>query len=241
MEWSVRNMAKKIPSDKQDKTQAAPPEEPKAAVPTEDQHPEPNGAAPNGADLPTPGPGGLGSFARFVASDTVETVPQEQVFACSVGRPDRTDYFRAHPDKSWWQVLFTLEAKDAAGQRKIYVIDPSLRALPELEGHIKRRMMVPYMTIAGSLGLWPISVDSSDNKYVVTAQRICAQAVDTWMLCTSKREIGEYRGRPSDSAHPDPKWPKMDVWQLLELAFPPESRILDRTHPVLAKLRGEWT
>jgi hypothetical protein len=31
----------------------------------------------------------------------------------------------------------------------------------------------------------------------------------------------------------------MTLEQILQLAFPPEKQILDRDHPVLAKLRGE--
>jgi hypothetical protein len=65
-------------------------------------------------DLPEPKPGDLGSFARFAAPDTFEA-SSEETYACDIGRPSKTDYFRTHPNKSWWTDFFLLEFTDGAG------------------------------------------------------------------------------------------------------------------------------
>ena len=189
-------------------------------------------------DLPSPKPGHLGSFARFAAPDTFE-VSSEKTYVCEVGRPGKTDYFRTHADKTWWTDFFLLEFTDASGQRNLYFVDPSLGGLPELEGQVKRKRLVPFMTLRGGLGVWPISIENTDNGYVRSALLICEEAIETWMLCVSKREIGQYKAKPAQGNHAEPVWPDMTLEQILQLAFPPEKQILDRDHPVLAKLRGE--
>jgi hypothetical protein len=189
-------------------------------------------------DLPSPKPGNLGAFARFAAPDNFE-VSSEKTYVCDVGRPSKTDYFRTHADKAWWVDFHLLEFTDASGQRNLYFVDPGLSGLPELEGQVKRRRLVPYVTLRGGLGVWPIGVENTDNGYVRSALLICQEAVDTWMLCIAKREIGQYRAKPAQGNHAEPVWPEMTLEQILALAFPPEKQILERDHPVLAKLRGE--
>ena len=124
----------------------------------------PNSGADAAADdIPSPKLGHLGAFARFAATDTFEAT-SERTYACDMGKPGKTDYFRAHPDQTMWQDFHLLEWVDPAGQRQLYFVDPSLSGLPELEGQVKRKKLVPYQTLRGNYGLWPIGVKISTTN-----------------------------------------------------------------------------
>jgi hypothetical protein len=189
-------------------------------------------------DLPSSDPGDLGAFARFAADDTFEAT-EAQAVVCTVGRPGNIDHFRTHSNPSWWCDFYFLEYTGANGQRQLYFVDPALNGLPELEGQVKRRRLVPYVTLRGGLGVWPIGIEATDNHYVSSALRICGEAVGRWVLCVSVRELGQYKLKFAQGEHPEPKWPDLSLGQLLEMAFPPEKRITTTDHPILAKLRGE--
>jgi hypothetical protein len=182
--------------------------------------------------------GGLGDMARFAASDTFEAA-EAQAVVCTVGRPGNTDYFRTQPDRAWWRDFYFLEYTNSSGQRQLYLVDPALGGLPELEGQVRRRRLIPYMTLRGGLGIWPVGIEASDNHYVSSALRICDQATDKWCLAVSVRELGQYKVKIAQGEHPDPRWPDLDLGALLEMAFPADKRITTADHPILARLRGE--
>jgi hypothetical protein len=91
------------------------------------------------------------------------------------------------------------------GQRNLYFVDPGLGGLPELEGQVRRKRLVPYLTLRGRLGVWSIGIENSDNNYVRSALRICEEAVGAWMMVISKREIGQYKAKRAQGEHADPQ------------------------------------
>jgi hypothetical protein len=190
------------------------------------ENPPPEMPAGNGRDpeveIPSPKPADLGSFEQFAADDDFE-VGELKTLYCQVGRPDANAFIRTYPDKAWWKDLFTLEFAGADGRRSLYLISPALRGLEELEGKVKRRRMVPYITLAGSLGLWPIGIESLENSWVSSAMRACEAARTDWMP-VSLKSIGQNKVRPAAGKHPDPKWPNLTLAEIIDLAFPPDSR-----------------
>jgi hypothetical protein len=159
---------------------------------------------------------------------------------CAVTRPDNFTRFRTWPDRDWWRVYHFL-IRDRAGQNAThFLVAPYLLELDELEGRTKRKRLVPYITLSGGLGLWPIGVDDS-NSYVSTALHICQLAITEWgCAVTQGREDGEYHYKdPNPSKkYGDPQWPaNLDLNELLNLAFQGDRRILDRNHAELVKLR----
>jgi hypothetical protein len=216
--------------------------DPETPPPALESEPEPTG---NSLDpetqIPSAKPGDLGSFEEFAADDHFE-VGELKTLYCQVGRPDANAFIRTYPDKAWWKDLFTLEFAGADGRRSMYLISPALRGLEELEGKVKRRRMVPYLTLGESLGLWPIGIESLENSWVSSAMRACEAARTDWIMPVSLKSIGQNKVRPAAGKHPDPKWPNLTLAEIIDLAFPPEKRITAENHhdhPVLARLRGE--
>ena len=95
---------------------------------------------------------------------------------CSVGRPDNFTRFRTWPDKDWWRI-YNFLIRDRAGQSAtLFLVAPSVLELEELEGRTKKKRLIPYVTRAGALGMWPMGLDET-NAYVETALTICHNAI----------------------------------------------------------------
>jgi hypothetical protein len=190
------------------------------------------------AGLPSTKPGDLGDFEQFAISSGSETRSASAVI-CSVGRPGKIDFFRVPADDKLYRDFSVLEFEADGGNKKQYLVGPGLSGLPELEGRAKTKRLVPYVTLHGALGLWPISLDQEDNTWVRSALYIVGEARSRWVAAISHRQSGAYRMLPASGLHPEPVWPLKNLKEWLDLSFPPERRILDRNHPVMMKLRGE--
>ena len=101
------------------------------------------------------------------------------------------------------------------------------------------KQLVPYITLDGALGLWPIGVSSDDNTWVKSAWAIALEARSRWVAAISNRATGAYRLLPAAGLHPEPVWPLKALPGWLNLAFPAARQICDRDHPVVCKLRGD--
>jgi hypothetical protein len=223
----------------------------KPAATTEDSSPE----APDGSDgaiaegefvvddaIPSTAPGDVGSFEEFLADDDDVVLDDAHVLYVSVGRPENDAYVRTYHDRSWWKDIYVFEHKGADGKKLLYLVSGALRQLEELEGKVKKKRMVPYITMTGAIGLWPIGIEAADNPWVASAMRACEEARTTWTMVVSRREIGQNKARPANKKHADPVWPKLTFGEMIDLAFLPERRITPenyRTHPVMCKIRGE--
>jgi hypothetical protein len=183
---------------------------------------------------------GSPSSPRMTTTASSWTMPK--TLYCSVGRPDSDAYIRTYPDRSWWRDAYVFEHRGADGKKSLYLVAKPLRQLEELEGKVRRKRMVPFITMTGAIGLWPIGIEAADNSWVMSAMRACEDARTTWTMVVSRREIGQNKSRPANGRHPDPTWPQLTFDQMIDLAFLPEQRITPRnykTHPVMRKLRGE--
>ena len=158
---------------------------------------------------------------------------------CTVGRPGKLDYFRTSQDDKLYRDFSILEFAADGGNRLQYLIDPSLCGLPELRSRTGLKQLVPFITLNGGLGLWPISVENDDNTWVKSARNIVIEARSRWVAAIPYRATGAYQLLPASGQHPDPEWPLKTLPEWLNLAFPRERRIEDRDHPVMMKLRAE--
>src|SRR5918994_2232005 len=131
-----------------DETPQAPP--PEAGVADETK---PNGAADEA--LPSAEPGNVADLASFAEDDDDPIRQNIRRVRCSVSRPDNFTRFRTHPDKSWWRIYHFL-IRDGGGSSMHFLVHPNLVALDELEGRTKRKRLIPYVTLAGGLGFWPM-------------------------------------------------------------------------------------
>jgi hypothetical protein len=155
-----------------------------------------------------------------------------------VRKPESGVFFRTHTDPEMYQPVYCFEQK--AGGKRLYLIDPALAGLPEIEGMTKRILFVPYITQFGGLGIWPISIDYDEMAWIKSALFICDEAKKRWVSAISVKTQQAYRMQPASKDFGPPPWPEpLNHDRLLELAFREDEWILDRDHPALQKARGE--
>jgi hypothetical protein len=212
----------------------SPPPDPKAEEPVAAS----SGNGADGAPIPPPDTAKAPSkFARFKVSEKIVAATGEAAVV-DVKRPDNGVFFRTHPDRSLWEAVHCYERK--AGGKRLYLIDPDLRTLPEIEGLTKRVMFVPYCTQFGGLGLWAISIDYDDLAWIKSALHICSEALEHWVSASSVKKQQQYRIQYASRDFGPPAWPAdLTHDRLLNLAFHDSDMILDRDHDALRAARGE--
>jgi hypothetical protein len=199
----------------------------------------PNGEAED--VLPSAEPGEIADLASFAEDDDDPVRQNIRRVRCGVARPDNFTRFRTYPDKNWWRVYHFL-VRDGGGSALHYLVAPNLLELDELEGRTKRKRLIPYCTLSGALGFWPMGVDDT-NAYVSSGLYICEKALTEWGCAVTRgREDGEYlyKAPNPNKNYGEPKWPEgLTLNELLNLAFPRDRQILDRNHPELVRLRED--
>ena len=193
---------------------------------------------PNGSDIPEPDAVKKPSkFARFLVKSGV-TMTAGEAASVDVRKPENGAYFRTHSDESMYEPVHCFEQK--VGGKRLYLIDPALIVLPEIEGMVKSVLLAPYVTQFGGLGVWPISIEHGELGWVKSALHICELAKTQWVTAISVKKAQSYRWIVSATDFGEPPWPaNLDRDKLLELAFPESDWILDRDHDALKRVRGE--
>jgi hypothetical protein len=176
-------------------------------------------------------------FSRFKVSENIVATAGEAA-AVEVKRPDNGVFIRTHSDHALWEAVWCFERK--AGGKRLYLIDPQLSTLPEIEGMTKKVLFAPYCTQFGGLGLWPISIDYDELAWIKSALHICAEAVEKWVSATSVKKQQQYRLQYATRDFGPPPWPpNLTQEHLLSLAFREADMILNRDHDALRAIRGE--
>ena len=174
-------MARATTRTNEDKPKAAPQPEPEVEARGNDTA-EDDEFTPDDA-IPSPELGDVSGFDEFAADDDDDAfLDDAKTLYCSVSRPGNDIYIRTYPDRSWWRDAYVFEHTGADNRKSVYLVSKSLRKIEELEGKIKRKRMVPYITLAGAVGLWPIGIDAVDNPWVASAMRACEDARENWVL-----------------------------------------------------------
>jgi hypothetical protein len=202
---------------------------------------DPGAASPigvNGVEPPLPShDGGIGDFEQFAISTDVDHLDGVPV-TCRVGAPKKGTFFRCHPNPDYYKALNFLE-HEIDGKRRQFLILSSLLGLEEVDGLVGSRLVVPYITQHGLVGVWLVSIEHADNTWVSSAMGAIRAAKATWTAATAKPPIGQYLVRHPAVEIPEPSWPDWSLKQWYDVAFPADVWIKDREHVILRKLRGE--
>lgn len=189
-------------------------------------------------------------YAAFVASDdevgAVEQSPSKPTIL-PVRKPHKQMTVSIEPDQNLWFNMncFVLhgEAEGKGGEKTYYPIVPEVAELVS-ESVIKVKF-VPYVTIQGTLMLWPVSLkcDSKGelNSWHASALDIINEhsATGGWIRVIANQDAGGYDVR-TILLPTKPKWPAiaMSKAEMVELAF--KNRLIkDDNHPIIkAQLGG---
>ena len=200
--------------------------------------------------LPTPPPS-YDDLASLVVAQELVSAGQEIDLGEKIvlGKPGPTEAFRIHGGPEWSSVfyLLTTTSTDAPGGNRAmraatYVVAAAL--VPELlaarPGLLKARRLFWWITAAGTMGVWPVSLpeatgSSGGNNWVETSNKIAALARTGWFYMTSDVTKGKFRAFRSP-VRPDPVWPDLTCGQVLARVFGTEGIVGSMEHLALANL-----
>jgi hypothetical protein len=195
---------------------------------------------PTRADAVAPGP----------APDPfdLERLRNSQDFAADVGvrrllnipvrKPDKSWWFRTHPDPAYRPRVGLLELKE---ELETYWVVPELWPLFATEPTFAFYLLVTAINRKGVVFLWPIKLPGPDGK-VLEWHRTAMEAVDAgrsyWTRMYADMSLRAYRVEVAEALQIEPTWPTLRMRDLLEAAFR-DKVIATLDHPVPRHLRGE--
>jgi hypothetical protein len=146
-----------------------------------------------------------------------------------VGKPRKGVFFRTHPE--WHLTAWIWVAPAEKGQLigETYFITKRARSLfTDDESALKQVDFVPYITLDGDIGLWPVnrpttSAHSGGAGWALSAQTAAHQAKTTWIRLL--KGMGAYRIFPSQGDNREPKWPAYTFKEILKVGL--QDRVID--------------
>jgi hypothetical protein len=154
-----------------------------------------------------------------------------------VRKPEKTEWFRVHPDASMrLEPVAVLEFK---AERETYLVLPQLVRLVSNEA--RQVTLFTAVNRAGVTFIWPVPLPGPDgrtNRWHESGREEAGLGMRQWIRMVANMQLGAYEVTTASVAMPEPQWPSVGFGELLQIAF--KDRLLDRDdHPVLLGLRGE--
>ena len=174
--------------------------------------------------------------ALRLAPDNAALVGTREVLThVPVRKPNRTDFFRVHPDPDMSLVTAVFLDKE---ENECYFVAPEIR--DALLGEIRPVLLMTTITRQGVVMIWPmrIAVDGARRDgWAETSAEAAELAKRKWIRMPADMGLGGYRIFEAQGELSEPSWPDKTLQQLLEIAF--RDRIINsENHPVVRKLRG---
>jgi hypothetical protein len=127
---------------------------------------------------------------------------------------------------------------DDAVNRRHYVVEPDI--VPEITSDLIPKLLVPYATRQGSVGLWSIRLPDESghiDTFNESALVIVEQYAGQWIRVLTNQETRSYEVLECTVEVPLPKFPEGGMRYLFNIAF--RNRVIQTLeHPVLKELRG---
>ncbi|MBV8589830.1 MAG: hypothetical protein JO212_07165 [Acetobacteraceae bacterium] len=174
--------------------------------------------------------------ALRLSVDTAATAGMREVLRhVPVRKPNRTEFFRTHPDASMSIVTTVFSDRE---EREVFLVSPELRV--ELAGDLKPVLLITAVTRQNVTFLWPVALPDESgrrNPWAETAREAAELAKTAWVRMAADMQLGAYRVYMAEGELPDPAWPEKSLKELLEIGF--KDRTIDSVgHPVVKRLRG---
>jgi len=172
-----------------------------------------------------------GSYASPAVKEVVMKIPARK-------SPSKQSFFRVHPDPGMSPEL-PIFIKEGSSD-DIYLVTPAVASHISEFVRICRAYTCVYPD--GTLFMWvkPIPDPENPNSWTVSAHQIADIAKEKWVRLKSNQNAGsyEYGEAIKQESQGEPKWPDMDISEILRKAF--EGKLVDsETHPIILQLHGE--
>jgi CO/xanthine dehydrogenase FAD-binding subunit len=174
--------------------------------------------------------------ALRLAPDSATLVGSREVFThVPVRKPNRTDFFRVHPDPDMSLVTAVFLDKE---ENQCFFVTPKMR--DAMLGEVRPVLLLTTITRQGVVMIWPmrIAVDGARrDAWAETSAEAAELSKRKWIRMPADKGLGGYRIYEAQGELSEPVWPDKTLQQLLEIAF--RDRVIDsEDHPVVRRLRG---
>lgn len=159
---------------------------------------------------------------------------KRKVLSIKVGKPDKMEFVRVHPDEAYRIDTAIIEDKV---NRESYMVARNL--LQELPDFIVPVRLCAAVNRHGTPFLWPAKLPDKDrpmawHETMLEAQEI---AVRAWVRVQADMGAGSYAVFMATGNLPNPEWPELSFQEMLRLAF--KSRFIESLdHPFVQDLMG---
>jgi hypothetical protein len=163
-------------------------------------------------------------------------VPQKLLSQVPVRKPRKDQWVRTVEDTERWKPWMLIELKE---ESEMYLVTPQLAGVLHGEPTLIHSRLVPYITDAGVVFLWPIRMPDSYgrlNPWHESALRAAEIATKQWVRITANRQLGGYDVLTAQFEK-EPAWPNESDEELIKIAFR-EKFISSMDHPVIRRLKG---
>ena len=175
-------------------------------------------------------------FSKFALSQNfgAQIKVIKRLTTVPVRKPSKTQWFQIHPEYK----LDVLLLKYGDRGDDFYLVEPSLAdQLIDLAQAFK---LVVAVDRQGVVFVWPLRLPDADRPLAwhLSALEAASHAEVQWTQMQANMGLGAYEFSAASGITDEPKWPKMLMNEILEIAF--KNKIIDRLdHLVLKQLRGE--
>jgi hypothetical protein len=127
-----------------------------------------------------------------------------------VGKPAKGEYFRVHPEWHLTAWIWVTAPRQGQLSGETYFVTKMARHLfKDDDTALKRVDFVPWITLDGEIGLWPVAkplpgAPNGGTGWAISAQSVAHRAKTDWVRLLSGK--GAYRAFPAQDEHPEPKW-----------------------------------
>ena len=175
-------------------------------------------------------------FSKFALSQNfgAQIKVIKRLTTVPVRKPSKTQWFQIHPEYK----LDVLLLKYVESGEVYYLVEPSLAQ--QVEDLAQAFKLVVAVDRQGVVFVWPLRLPDADRPLAwhLSALEAASHAEVQWTQMQANMGLGAYEFSAASGITDEPKWPKMLMNEILEIAF--KNKIIDRLdHFVLQQLRGE--
>ena len=175
-------------------------------------------------------------FSKFALSQNfgAQIKVIKRLTTVPVRKPSKTQWFQIHPEYK----LDVLLLKYVESGEVYYLVEPSLAQ--QVEDLAQAFKLVVAVDRQGVVFVWPLRLPDADRPLAwhLSALEAASHAEVQWTQMQANMGLGAYEFSAASGITDEPKWPKMLMNEILEIAF--KNMIIDRLdHLVLKQLRGE--
>ena len=153
----------------------------------------------------------------------------------SVGRPRKTQFFRAHSSEDMAFPAMVLEQKEV---RESYIVMPDVAQ--EITEMLRPVMLHAAIDRQNNVSLIPVPLPGESglrNPWHESLAQAVEQAKLKWLRISANMSIGGYDVYQAEAALPEPEWPEHDIETLIRVAFRGKV-ITGLDHPIVQSLLG---